>query len=74
MHYTVKVKHKRFLNKSQAESLSGFGIKVVLNNHVYGEYSSHIPTTLELSEEQIEQIKENFNLTIEDNLILITIS
>lgn len=74
MNYTVKVSHRRFLNKIQADSLSAFGIKVVLNNHVYNEYSSHVPTKLELSEEQLEQLKEKFNPTIENDLILITIS
>ncbi len=71
--YTVKVKHRRFLNKEQADSLSKYGIKVILNNHVYNEYSAHMPTKIELSQETVEDILKSFKSTIEENIITIEI-
>ncbi len=71
--YTVKVKHRRFLNKEQADSLSKYGIKVILNNHVYNEYSAHMPTKIELSQDTVEDILKSFKSTIEENIITIEI-
>jgi lipid II:glycine glycyltransferase (peptidoglycan interpeptide bridge formation enzyme) len=71
--YTIKVKHRRFLNKEQADSLSKYGIKVILNNHVYDEYSAHMPTKIDLSKETVDDILKSFKSTIEENIITIEI-
>lgn len=72
MQYTVKVLHRRFLNKTQAENLTSFGIKVVLNNHVYGEYSAHFPSKVELTEEQLQLMKDTFScIKVDEEQIVI---
>lgn len=74
MQYNVKIKHKRFLSESQAEQLKKFGFKVILNNHVYKEYSAHVPMVMEIDDDTISNIKSTFEeTTIEDNLITINI-
>ncbi len=69
--FIIKVKHKRFLLKSDADRLSLFRINNRVNNAVYGEYTAHIPTNLELTEQELEAIKQEFNCVIEDNIITI---
>lgn len=74
MQYNVKIKHKRFLSESQAEELKKFGFKVILNNHVYKEYSAHVPMVMDIDENTINIIKATFEGTvIEENLITINI-
>lgn len=69
--FIIKVKHKRFLLKADADRLSLFKINNRVNNAVYGEYTAHIPTKIELTEQELEAIKEEFNCVIEDNIITI---
>lgn len=71
MEYSVKVKHRRFLNGQEAKSLQYFGVKIVLNNGVYDEHSSHMISKVDLSDEMFEKLFNTFNCTKEDNLIVI---
>lgn len=71
MLYSVKVKHRRFLDKKEAEKLTAFGIKVVLNNHVYGEYSCHFVSKIEFEDKQLTELGEAFKCTVDGDAILI---
>jgi len=71
MLYSVKVKHRRFLDKKEAEKLTSFGIKVVLNNHVYGEYSCHFVSKVEFEENRLTELCESLKCTVDGDTILI---
>lgn len=70
-HYKVKVDHRRFLNREDNEKLTSFGIKVRLNNHVYHEYTSHMISEIEITDEQLNKLITEFDTEIKDDLIII---
>lgn len=72
--YKVKVNHRRFLNIDDFKKLTYFGIKVILNNHVYNEYTSHIISNVELTEEQFNELNQQFEIEIKEDLIIINMN
>lgn len=70
-HYKVKVDHRRFLNREDNEKLTSFGIKVRLNNHVYHEYTSHMISEIDITDEQLNKLTTEFDTEIKDDLIII---
>jgi hypothetical protein len=73
MKYSVKVKHRRFLTAAEAKALADFGIKAVLNNHVYQEYSAHQAYNVDLTSELLNTMKKTFTCTVVDDHINIFI-
>lgn len=71
MIYSVKVKHRRFLNDQEADKLKSFGVKVVLNNHVYREHSSHMVSMVEMDDVKLKELENAFKCIIEDDKIII---
>jgi hypothetical protein len=71
MLYSVKVKHRRFLDDKEAERLKSFGITVVLNNHVYREYSSHMVSKVEMDSEQVNELLKAFKCSVDADVISI---
>ena len=69
--YTIKVNHKRFLNKDDCDRLTRFNIKNRLNNAVYHEYTAHIPTIITLNETELTALTTEFNCSVDDTLIVI---
>lgn len=73
MQYSVKVKHRRFLTAVEAKTLADFGIKTVLNNHVYQEYSAHQAYSVDLTSDLLTTMEKTFTCTIVDDHITIFI-
>lgn len=71
MIFTVKVNHRSFLDDKDSGKLNSFGIKTVLNNHVYREYSCHFLSTVELSDEQVNELCKVFKCSIDNDKIII---
>lgn len=69
--YKVKVNHRKFLNREDNEKLTSFGVKVRLNNHVYHEYTSHMISEIEITDERLLELKSQFDIDIENDLITI---
>lgn len=69
--YTIKVKHTRFLNKADVAKLSVFNIKSRIHNHIYDEHTSHVPTKLELTDEQLHNLFNSFKCTIDNDKIIV---
>ncbi len=71
MEYNIKVKHRKFLNSNESNKLRSFGIKTVLNNQVYDEYSSHMVSIVNLNDESLFKLKQTFKCEVTDSSILI---
>lgn len=71
MIFTVKVNHRKFLEPDDASKLNSFGIKTILNNHVYREYSSHFLSTIDIDESQLEMLMATFNCEIDGDKITV---
>lgn len=71
MLYSVKVKHRRFLDEKEAAKLESFGVKVILNNHVYREYSSHFVSQVEMADDKLQELESTFKCTVDGDTITI---
>lgn len=71
MLYSVKVNHRRFLDEKEAAKLEAFGVKVILNNHVYREYSSHFISQVEMDDGKLQEFESTFKCTVDGNAITI---
>lgn len=71
MLYSVKVKHRRFLDGKEAAKLKSFGVRVVLNNHVYDEHSCHFVSSVEIEDEKLQELISVFKCTVDGDTILI---
>jgi hypothetical protein len=71
MLYSVKVKHRRFLDGKEAAKLKGFGVKVVENNHVYDEHSSHFISQVEMDDAKLQELESTFKCTVDGDAITI---
>lgn len=69
--YTIKVKHTRFLNKADVAKLSLFNIKSRIHNHIYDEHTAHVPTELELTDDQLNNLFNSFKCTIDNDKIIV---
>ena len=71
MIYSVKVKHRRFLDNIDAEKLESFGVKVILNNHVYREYSSHFTSQVDMDEDKLKKLESTFKCSVDGDKVTI---